>query len=495
MTAYEAGRAETAHRLAKKLVAAYPQFGGAYYLLGLLALDKDQPQPALHHLTKAAALTPDQPAPRLMMATALQMLGRLDEAVQHMLNVLEHHPDHPEAHARLGAYLLDLGQDGDAVRHLQAALAVHSDWSAVLNNLGLAQGHLGNVEAAVDAAREAVRISPDHVGFRVNLAMALDNAGLPEQALEHAEQSVADDPHNDDAWLALGMIHKKAGRLPLAADAFAHAPSVASARWSLAEILRGLGHAELAAKHYRACLDLDPDDHHGARLGLALVTGQAGPARAPQAYVRQLFDDFAPDFDRCLVEGLDYRAPALLGRALDAVLAGRTDLDVVDLGCGTGLAAEVLKPFARRLDGIDLSPAMIDKAKQKALYDHLTVGDVLSVTGTYDVAVAADVLVYLGDLDMVMQSVARALRPGGLFAFTVEYLSGEYLSGEHLSGEHLSGTQDWRLGEKSRYAHSEPYVRQAAQAAGFTVRVMEHVSTRKDAGLPVPGLLAVVQHG
>ena len=480
MTAYEAGRAETAHRLAKKLVADHPHFGGAYYLLGLLALDKDQPKPALHHLTKAVSLTPDQPAPRLMLATALQVLGRLDDAVQHMQKVLQHHPDHPEAHARLGAYLLDLGQDGTAVDHFRAALKIHPDWSAVLNNLGLAQGHLGNLEAAIDAAREAVRISPDHVGFRVNLAMALDHAGHSSQALEQAEQSVAADPHNDDAWLALGVIHQKAGRLPQAAAAFAHAPNVASARWCLAEILRGLGHADQAAQQYLACLDLDPDDHHGARLGLALVTGQAGPSRAPQAYVRQLFDDFAQDFDRCLVDGLEYRAPALLAGALIALLQGRTNLDVVDLGCGTGLAAAALRPLAGRLDGIDLSPAMIDKAKEKGLYDHLTVGDVLSVVGPYDVAVAADVLVYLGDLDMVMQSVAMALRPGGLFTFSVE---------------HYQGDADWRLGEKSRYAHSESYVRQAAQAAGFTVQVMEQVSTRKDAGQPVPGLLAVVQHG
>ena len=480
MTAYESGRAETARRLAKALAASHPQFGGAHYLLGMLALDQGQINPALHHLGKAVALSPDQPAPRLMMATALQAAGRLAEAVRQMQEVLAVHPDHPEAHARLGAYLLDFNQPQGAVEHFTRALQVHADWSAVLNNLGLAQGRLGNGEAAVEAAQAAVRISPDHVGFRVNLAVALAAAGKPDQAVDQAIQAVEADPGNDDAWMALGVLHKNAGRLPQAAEAFSHAPDLVSARWSLAEILRDLGRKDEAAEQYRACLALDPEDRHGARLGLALVTGESGPDRAPRAYVRQLFDDFADDFDRRLVEGLEYRAPQMVGDALKPYLDGRSDLSILDLGCGTGLAAIVLRPWARVLDGIDLSPAMIDKARDKGVYDHLSVGDVLDVSGRYDVAVAADVLVYLGDLTMVMDKVAKALNPNGLFAFTVE---------------RLEEGGDWRLGEKSRYAHSEDYVRRAASQAGLSVRVLESVSTRSEAGRPVPGLLVLVQNG
>ena len=479
MQAYEDGRPEAARRLAKKLAASHPTFGGVQYLLGLLACTSQQSQAAVYHLGRAVALNPEQAAPRLALVNVLQALDKIDEAETHLRQILVHHPDHAEAHARLGAFDLEAGRNQDALAHFERALAVHPDWSAVLNNLGLAQGRLGLLDQAVEQARKAVEISPDHVGFRVNLAMALHHAGQEDEALQEAQQATQDDPGNDDAWVALGVIHQAAGRLTPAAAAFAHAPDVASARWSLGEILRGLGKLDDAADQYRACLELDPDDRHGARLGLALVSGEAGPDRAPEAYVRQLFDDFAEDFDRCLLDGLKYSAPQVIAQALTPILAGRDGLDVVDLGCGTGLAAAVLRPWAARLDGIDLSPAMIDKARAKGLYDSLTVGDVLDIGGPYDLAVAADVLVYLGDLSMVMTKVVQALRPGGLFAFTVE----------------RAEDGDWHLGAKSRYAHSAPYVRRAAEAAGFAVQLLEPVSTRAEAGQPVPGLVAVVQHG
>lgn len=480
MTAHEQGRSDAARRLAKKLTADHPNFGGGHYLLGLLAVQQDQSQAALYHLTRAVNLTPDQAAPRLALSGALQDVGQNEQAVAQLRAVLDRHPHHAEANARLGAFLLDQNHNQAAVECFRQALNVHADWSAVLNNLGLALGRLGQQAEAVCAAQSAVDISPDHVGFRVNLAMALHKAGQEQAALAQAEQACGDDPGNEDAWVALGMIQQSTGNLAAAAQAFAHAPDLASARWSLGEILRQLGRLPEAAEQYQACLHLDPEDRHGARLGLAVATNQSGPERAPEAYVRQLFDDFAEDFDRRLLDGLEYRAPVLLGQELEKLLAGRRDLDIVDLGCGTGLAAPVLRVWARRLDGIDLSPGMIQKAQAKNIYDHLTVGDVLSVVGPYDVAVAADVLVYLGDLSMVMNKVAQALRPGGLFAFTVERAEPGSL---------------WHLGEKSRYAHSADYVRETAEAAGFTIRVLNDVSTRAEAGQAVPGLLAVVQHG
>ncbi len=479
MKAYEDGRSDSARRLAKKLVEAHPKFGGGHYLLGLLALDYNQSQVALHHLDKAVELSAEQPAPRLVAATALQRLGRPAEAALHMRAILALYPDHAEAHALLGTYLLDLEQNREAVDHFRQALVAHPDWSAVLNNLGLALGHLGEKQEAVEAAREAVRIAPDHVGFRVNLAIALDKAGLKEEGVAEAQAAVQADPDNEDAWLALGMIHQRRNRLEPAMEAFAHAPDLPSARWSMAECLRKLGRMDEAAKHYQACLELDHEDHHGARLGLAVVTGQAGPDRAPEAYVRHLFDDFAEDFDRCLVEGLDYRGPALIGAALATILGDRKDLDIMDLGCGTGLAGPVLKPYSKVLDGLDLSPAMLAKARERALYDHLIEGYVLAATGCYDVAVAADVLVYIGELSAVMTKMSQILRPGGLFAFTVE-----------LADEGC----DWRLGDRSRYSHSQSYIRRVTAEAGFELDILEDVSTRSEAGQAVPGLLAVAKN-
>ncbi|HSV29503.1 MAG TPA: methyltransferase domain-containing protein, partial [Candidatus Omnitrophota bacterium] len=196
----------------------------------------------------------------------------------------------------------------------------------------------------------------------------------------------------------------------------------------------------------------------------------------------QLFDDYADKFDAALVEKLDYRAPALLADALRRTLGEVSGLQVMDAGCGTGLAAPVLRPLAAWLEGVDLSPAMVAKARQRGLYDELREGELvqaLSDSAThFDLVVAADVLVYLGDLEPVMRAARKALAPGGAFAFTVE---------------RCDDVETYVLGAKSRYAHAEGYVRKVAEQAGFTVALLEQAVTRRDAGADVPGLVAVVR--
>ncbi len=486
MDAYARGRRGAARRLAKTLAEGWPAFGGTQYLLGLLALDGNQPRRAVEHLARAVAITPGQPAPHLALADALERCGDAAAAMDQCRTVLAADGDNAGAHARLGALLLEAGRPAEAVRHLAAALAVRADWPSALNNFGLALHRLGRHDDAAAALGEAVARRPDHAGFRANLAASLRAAGRAEAARAEAEAATRADSAGLEAWLELGLAHQALGDGNGAVAAFeraaAVAPGSAHAQWCLAEALRAAGAPERAAGHYRRCLDIDPDDRHGAQLGLALAGG-ALPAKAPEAYVRQLFDEYAETFDTALVDGLGYRAPALLAEALRRSLGALADRDVADLGCGTGLAAPVLRPLARRLDGIDLSPAMVAKAAARGLYDDLAEGDVVAVLaerpGRYDLVVAADVLVYLGDLGPVMAAAFAACRPGGAFAFTVE-----------RAGE---GGAAYELGAKSRYAHAPDYVRAAAAAAGFTVVLLEDAVTRRDSGAAVPGLVAVVR--
>lgn len=198
--------------------------------------------------------------------------------------------------------------------------------------------------------------------------------------------------------------------------------------------------------------------------------------RSPPGYVRHLFDQFSQHYDRQMLEDLAYCAPAILRRLADLLGCAAAPVDILDLGCGTGLAGEVFKPMARRMDGIDLSPQIIAQAKRKNIYDKLTVADVetfLAAKGRdYDLLIAADVLVYFGDLAAVFRHATRRLRPGGWFLFTVEKHRG----------------RGFALGPKRRYRHSADYIRGTAMTAGLDCMGLIDCSPRMDAGKPVRGL-------
>jgi predicted TPR repeat methyltransferase len=245
-----------------------------------------------------------------------------------------------------------------------------------------------------------------------------------------------------------------------------------------AELIRGRSDAALAA--WQRCLDLHPDDLLGAQPRLArLGVGGAGQALG-HGYVAALFDEYAERFDRHLTGALDYRAPQILAEALltEQQRFGR----VFDLGCGTGLMAASLRDHADYLAGCDLSAAMVAQARTKGLYHTLACLDGVAALqqeppGTFDLVVAADVFVYIGDLQPVFAASHAVLASGGLMAFTAQSTE----SGPVVIGEDL------------RAAHSRAYLETCAQDAGFAVVRLEAVSVRQDRGQPVPGWLCLLQ--
>lgn len=520
MATWEAGNVAEARRLARQIADSAPDFGGAHYLLGIIALAQDQNRKAVEHLSRAVAADPAQAVPRLALARAFEaqnslhaailqyravlaaspthveanarladLLGRTgktDEAIELCRRVVTVSPTHVEALFTLGTLLHQQGRNDEAARHLEQALALRPDWVTALHNYGLVLRALGQADRAVAILGGAIDLCRDHAGSRANLAGALRDLGRLDEARVQAERATKLAPRDLAGWLELGLIRNRLNIPEGAAAAFERAvtaaPKSSEAVWCLAEARRALGQNDRAAALYRRCLELDPDDRHGAALGLSQVSAAPPPERAPDAYVRQLFDDYAGTFDSALVDKLAYRAPALLAEALAPVLDGRGGLDVLDAGCGTGLAAPVLRPLAARLDGVDLSPAMVDKARQRGLYDGLDVGELGDVLanrpGRYDLVVAADVLVYFGELAPVMAAAGGALRDGGVFAFTVEC---------------ADDCTSYLLGAKNRYAHAPDYVRQRAVAAGFDVAVMGPAVTRREAGADVPGLVVVLR--
>jgi predicted TPR repeat methyltransferase len=202
--------------------------------------------------------------------------------------------------------------------------------------------------------------------------------------------------------------------------------------------------------------------------------------------VRHEFDRFAADFDEQLGK-LAYRAPQLLYDIVaDSELAARRDLDVLDAGCGTGLCGPLLRPLARRLIGADLSPGMLEQAARRGAYDSLVEAELtahlLSAAGCYDLIVAADTLVYFGDLRDVLAAASKALTAGGAIAASLEVLN------DSADGEAESG---FRLNANGRYSHSERYIRRALAEAGFQLLSLRQDVLRNEFAAPVQGFLVL----
>jgi predicted TPR repeat methyltransferase len=188
----------------------------------------------------------------------------------------------------------------------------------------------------------------------------------------------------------------------------------------------------------------------------------------PSDMVLALFENYAPFFDEHLVENVSYQGPRLLRTAVDRCRPVGA-FDILDLGCGTGLCGTALRDRARRLVGVDISSRMLDRARQRGVYDELIRGDVVDVmnesTESYDLILAADLFVYLGSLEAVIPACARILRPGGLLAVVVEAADGE----------------GYQLRSSRRYAHSAGYLRRLAGAAGLSELLRERSFLRKEA--------------
>lgn len=520
MKVWDDGNAAEARRLAHRIAETNPGFGGAHYLLGMIALQQGQARKAAEHLSRAVSADPAQIVPRLALGRALEAQDNLNSAIMQYRAILAADPTHAEAHAKLGELLgrsgkVDAamdhcrralavdpshvealctlggllhgqGQHQEAAHCLEQALAQRPDWPVALHNYGLILRALGQPERAVTILGGAVELRRDHAGSRANLAGALRDMGRLDDARVQAQRATKIAPHDPAGWLELGLIRRLQGMPEGAAAAFERAVAAqddsVEAHWCLAEARRELGEPQRAAPHYRRCLELDPDDRHGAAMGLAQLGVTPTPERAPNAYVRQLFDDYADQFDAALVHKLAYRAPALLADALARCLDNRQDLDVLDAGCGTGLTAPALRPLAARLDGVDLSPAMVEKARLRGLYDNLWVEDLVAALAqrpdSYDLVVAADVLVYFGDLGPVLAAASQSLHRGGVFSFTVE---------------RAEDCPSYVLGSKNRYAHSPGYVTERARATGFAVLLSEPAVTRQEAGVDVPGLVVALR--
>jgi predicted TPR repeat methyltransferase len=385
---------------------------------------------------------------RFDAALGFAQAGRLEEAIASYGRAIELRPDFFEALANMGNLLQRMRRRSEAIEAYRRALALRPQEVNVLAALGTCELNEGRPQAAIGPLEEAVRLRPDFAAALNTLGVARGKLGELSRAIELLRRAAAARPDYLLAWS------------------------------NLAEHLQMTGDDRAAIEAFDRAIALDPTNEE-TRFRRASLAGGA-PGRAPDEFVKQVFDRYAADFDVRLTRDLEYRTPEAIAAFIAPWLGPRESVAVLDLGCGTGLAGPHVRAKAARLVGVDLSAKMLERAAERGIYDELVEAEVVAFLErcpprSFDLILAVDVLVYIGDLEALLRASARALAPGGLLAFSTEDLADE--------------SAGFRLARTGRYAHVRGYVQAAATAAGLRMTGDEALVIRKEAGQPVEGRL------
>ena len=423
--------------------------------------------------------------------TAHLEAGRPDAAEAALLASLERLPGRPSTLLNLAVAQLALGKAAVALGHLDAVLAQEPGDLQALTYRGTALQALGRQDEALAAYAAVLAQDPTQAPARYRAATAALALGAPARALELLQTlCLPDRPAAAPAWVLAGQAHQLAGEHLQAEAAYRAAracdPAVPRAGALLAQCLQAAGRADEAVAVLRDALARGVEPELNRYLLAGLEGGRDAPAASPEPYVRALFDSYAADFESHLVQTLRYAGhQAVVDAAVRAAPDRHWD-DVLDLGCGTGLCGRAIRPRARHVVGVDLSPTMLAQAQARGGYDQLLQADLLQhldrTARRHDLVLAADVFIYVGDLAPVFDAVRRVLVPGGLFCFTVE---------EPDAGD--TPAAGFVLRASLRYAHAHEYLQALALRHGMRRVEVRTVVLREEQRRPISGRVYVLQ--
>ena len=394
-------------------------------------------------------------------------------------------PSQEELHTRFSE-ACQLHQQGD----LDEAKSIYSELLEFIQapllyyNLGLVHHAEQDFEIAVKCFETATETMPEDPDCLFNLALCLKECDRLEDSVIIYNKVVSLEPENSDAYYNLASSHRELKQYDLAIMAYLRVleitPNHKSTINNLAYVYQLSGNIEAAVTFYKRLLELDPE-HEAARHMLAAVTGTT-PDNSPESYVRDVFDNYSERYEESLTKELKYNVPQKLRDALSALDdAPMRFLRGFDLGCGTGLGTEPFAELVQTIDGVDLSPKMIDIASQKGIYSGLFTNNICdalrSATAKYDFLLATDVFAYIGDLSELFELASTCSGPNCYFLFSTESTQkGNFI-----------------LQPTGRFAHSVEYVRTICGRQGWELCLTKETHLRMDKGKWINGNIWILK--
>jgi predicted TPR repeat methyltransferase len=475
------GQLRDAAEIYRRVLKHQPRNADALRLLGVIARQEGRFDEAVEMIRQSIAIDPRRAEAHHNLGDGLQSQGKLDEAITAYSKAVELRPDWAEAHGALGNALRERGNLDRALEEFKRVVQLRPGLASGFLSLAKAFHEQGQRGKAIAAYATAIGLKPDWADAHDGMGNLLWDEGRLEEAIANYSRAIEINPGHLLANWSMGKILYRSERMDESLVCFKRAvdlnPNNPKAHYFLARFLEKAGRSEEARAAYREAIRLSPDTPEW-RFKLAALSGDGSVSTAPARYIRELFDEYAGTFERHLVEKLKYQAPQQMLESVRAA-TDRKDLKILDLGCGTGLCGQEFRPYAQNLVGVDLSPAMIRASHARGIYDRLITGELITTLhdspATYDLIVAGDVLIYVGDLTDFMPAVAGALRSGGLFAGSIENYQGP----------------GFFLHSEGRFAHSLDYVRQRAAACGLAEVSARQAALRRNAEIDVAGWIVV----
>ena len=516
------GRTRDAVHSYKNALQIDPSFADAQLNLANAHIKLDETAEAEAALQTLLSQVPTHAEANNSLGTVLSGLERYDEAKDAFQRAIDDRPGYVDAHANLGQLLARIGDDEKALSHIRRATEMQPDDVQMLRIMGSVYHELGAYQEALDAYARALRIEPENPVTYLGIGSVYLAQNRLDDAEKNYQEALDIAPDNSDVLNDLGTVHMKRDEPDTALRCFdaaiRHRKGFASALYNSGTALQDLGdllgakqrfiealkHKSDLSQAYRCLASIyhvaGDDDNASAVLnswrkampddpapGHMLSAGNSKevPDRASDAYVRDEFDRFADGFDKTLAM-LEYQAPQLVTNALSRQTGFRTTgLHVLDAGCGTGLAAPLIKGWCEKLVGVDLSSKMIERANSLSLYDELAVGELVEFMDdhilAYDLIICIDTFVYFGDLDQAIHSAQRSLKAGGWIGFSVEATMEKPKAG-------------YSLNFNGRYKHDEEYLRNVVTSAGLTLTTIDRAVLRQELQQPVHGYLVCAQN-
>ncbi|MDT8398518.1 MAG: tetratricopeptide repeat protein, partial [Pseudomonadales bacterium] len=463
-------RYQEAQGFCDRILAADAAYSPVYHHLATLAFCQGDMERAEVLALEAIGKGSSGPQTRFLLAQIFHQQGKWQQAAEAYQHCLSDADNGLQIKLNLADVYARSGNLGAAFECYHVILADFPECADACYGLAVVHQKQGDFDQAIDYYRQAQRFKPDSADISNGIGSLYQSRGELQKALGFFYLALKKDTRHQAALFNQALSLRGLGHLVDAVSSLTTLldinPLHIQALLCLGLCQQELGDVPAARGHYARVLASEPDNAFALHMSDAL--DGLSPERAPSQFVSTLFDGYADSYERHLLGTLEFQTPALIAQLLRDAAGHRLPFaEALDLGCGTGLMAQALGPMVAVIDGVDLSPRMLEQAARKVRYRQLNCLDIETCCTRqdllYDCCLASDVLIYTGDLTKVFAGVNAVLKPGGLFVFSTE--------------SDRNGDQ-YRLCESGRYAHANAYIQRLSQMHGFSLEASSEVSLR-----------------